>query len=233
MADGIIINPFMDVFFANVVVTFPIGTTRLTATCGTEVLTATDLSTGSYTFPVPFAGEWVITGTNGESTSTTTVSVTSYGQTVSPVISYRLYLFKEGQGIIDNSLAYIAAPSDMAYVRFTQNSISLGASINTEGYGGVGAAIVGSDKAIDISKYKKLYVECDHRRANEYGGYQAIGISTYRLNAYDFGGVKETRFSKGFARSVQTVDISSYTGSYYIFATMYPHYMTIYNMYLE
>ena len=73
-------------FMSTISVTYPAGSV-CTATCGSTTLTAPDTS-GSVTFTVRFAGDWVITSSGGGLSASQTVSITASGQNKSVSLSY-------------------------------------------------------------------------------------------------------------------------------------------------
>ena len=73
-------------FMSTISVTYPAGSV-CTATCGSTTLTAPDTS-GSVTFTVRFAGDWVITSTGGGLSASQTVSITASGQSRSVTLTY-------------------------------------------------------------------------------------------------------------------------------------------------
>lgn len=73
-------------FTATIAVTWPSGST-CTATCGSTTLTAPDTS-GTATFTVRFAGDWVITSSGGGLSASQTVSITASGQSKSVSLTY-------------------------------------------------------------------------------------------------------------------------------------------------
>ena len=72
--------------YAFIVVTYPAGST-CTATDGTTTLTAPDTS-GNWVCKVPNAGTWTVFCTNGTDTASTTVVISTEGQSVSVTLSY-------------------------------------------------------------------------------------------------------------------------------------------------
>lgn len=73
-------------FRSTISVTYPAGSV-CTATCGGTTLTAPNTS-GSATFTVSFAGNWVITSTGGGLSASQTVSITASGQSKSVTLQY-------------------------------------------------------------------------------------------------------------------------------------------------
>lgn len=78
--------------FAMIVVAYPIGSI-CTATNGTKTLTAKN-TTGSWVFKIPTPASvpeiWTVSCTDGGQTASTTVSITTEGQSVSVSLSYRV-----------------------------------------------------------------------------------------------------------------------------------------------
>lgn len=73
-------------FTSTIAVTWPSGST-CTAKCGSTTLTAPNTS-GSYTFTVHAAGNWVISCSGGGNSATATVSITATGQHKSVSLAY-------------------------------------------------------------------------------------------------------------------------------------------------
>lgn len=73
-------------FRSTISVTYPAGSV-CTATCGSTTLTAPNTS-GSATFTVTFAGNWVITSTGGGLSTSQAVSITASGQSKSVTLQY-------------------------------------------------------------------------------------------------------------------------------------------------
>lgn len=76
----------LNYFKSTISVTYPAGST-CTATCGSTTLTAPDTS-GTATFTVRFAGDWVITSSGGGLSASQTVSITASGQSKSAALTY-------------------------------------------------------------------------------------------------------------------------------------------------
>ncbi len=76
----------LNYFKSTISVTYPAGST-CTATCGSTTLTAPDTS-GTATFTVRFAGNWVITSSGGGLSASQTVSITASGQSKSVTLQY-------------------------------------------------------------------------------------------------------------------------------------------------
>lgn len=76
----------LNYFKSTISVTYPAGST-CTATCGSTTLTAPDTS-GTATFTVRFAGDWIITSSGGGLSASQTVSITASGQSKSVALTY-------------------------------------------------------------------------------------------------------------------------------------------------
>ena len=86
-------------FSATINVTYPAGST-CTATDGSTVLTAPDTS-GSYIFTVTNAGTWTVSCTDGTENASTTVSITTDGQSATVKLTYDLVLYDSGDQYTD------------------------------------------------------------------------------------------------------------------------------------
>lgn len=83
---------------AVIAVTYPAGSI-CTCVSGTKTLKARDTS-GKALFNVT-VGEWSVSCTDGTDTASMTVSITYEGQVESVELSYRLYLYKNGDKCAD------------------------------------------------------------------------------------------------------------------------------------
>lgn len=137
-------------FSATIAVTYPEGST-CTCTDGTTTLTAPD-TTGSYTFTVPSTGTWTVSCTDGSSTASKGVSITTDGQSESVTLSYEFVLFDSGT--TDSSVGGwdTTTASDTSY-----STIKVGTAIQIV-YSddiGNGAAIFSKNK-VSMAGYSKL-----------------------------------------------------------------------------
>lgn len=91
-------------FTATIAVTWPSGSS-CTAKCGSTTLTAPNTS-GSYTFTVHTAGNWVISCSGGGNSATATVSITATGQSKSVSLNYNkipAFTYSGQYKIVDDS----------------------------------------------------------------------------------------------------------------------------------
>lgn len=84
----------MSYFAATIAVTYPAGST-CTCTKGNTVLAAPDTS-GSHTFTVPEAGDWIVKAVQGDDSAVETVRITSNGQAEAVVLNYETVIFNNG-----------------------------------------------------------------------------------------------------------------------------------------
>lgn len=84
-------------FSATIVCTFPVDCTAVTCTKDSTVLSVPSgsLSSGSYTFAIPEAGEWTLACTNGTDSDTAMVNVTEE-TTYSVALSFITYYYNNG-----------------------------------------------------------------------------------------------------------------------------------------
>lgn len=82
-------------FAATINVTYPAGST-CTATDGVTTLQAPD-TTGTWACIVPNAGTWTVSCTDGTKTQSSTVSISTDGESKSVTLAYELYLYKDGE----------------------------------------------------------------------------------------------------------------------------------------
>lgn len=80
--------------FAVIAVTYPEGSI-CTCSDGTKTMKAKDTS-GKALFNVPSAGAWTVSCTDGSSTASKAVSITTEGQSESVTLSYLIYYYNSG-----------------------------------------------------------------------------------------------------------------------------------------
>ena len=117
-------------FSATINITYPAGST-CTCSDGTTTLSAPDTS-GTWVCTVPNAGTWTVSSTDGDTSKSADVVITTDGQTESVTLLYITYLFKDGetydsltggwQGTVDAEkqallLAPAAGKTAMAYTK--------------------------------------------------------------------------------------------------------------------
>lgn len=196
-------------FSATINVTYPANSTCVVtdssgATIASNTNTGTDTKT--WTATVNATGTYTVTATatdgSGNSKSQS-VEITSDGQSVSVELSYRYYLFKEGEGIADNW----GTAGNATLVQKNNNAIAIE---STEGYGGNN-----NYKAYiraDLSKYKSLKAEIKTTVANA----PIVGVFGTSVPDMFTGLTSSASATKKNIREVVSLDISSISGNQYV-----------------
>ena len=196
----------MKFFAATISVTYPVGST-CTCTFSYEgetikTYTAPDTS-GSYTFTVSNAADWVVSCTNGTQTASKTVSITQDEQSESVALVYTLVLFDKDQGG-DQTAATGGWNTTAGHIGFggaDATKVWAGAT----GYGGYTTT---TKKAIDITPYSTL---------------KAIGTMTCEgSGAWPSWGVTNGAVQSGSGNISNTsreyvIDVSNVTGAHTIY----------------
>ena len=189
-------------FSATINVTYPAGSTcKATHTDGT-VLNAPDTS-GTWACVVPKSGTWTVTATDGTNIKSESVEITSAGQSVSVTLSYRYYLFKEGEGVADNW----GTAGNATLVQKNNNAIAIE---STKGYGGNN-----NYKAYiraDLSEYKALKAEIKTTVANA----PIVGVFGTSVPGTYTELTSSASATKKNIREVVSLDISSISGNRYV-----------------
>lgn len=142
-------------FTATINITYPAGST-CTCSDGTTTLSAPDTS-GTWACVVPNAGTWTLSCTDGTESTSEAVTITTDGQSVSAVLSYALWLYKDGD-TCDTVSGGWSSPvwggNDFSkVVTFNESSMQ----ISTEVFGGsVGYGHVFTNSVIDLSEISTL-----------------------------------------------------------------------------
>lgn len=211
-------------------VSFPVGSTCY-ITNGTKTINAPAdaVALGRYNFPVPEAGAWTATCTDGTNTrSSSPVTFSAEYQYESVTLSYSHYIFEEGVGLADGfSITNIEGHAEVGadkILRVTQ--------VDAEGSYHYFSFKLTPTISIPGS-YTTLKIELEHKAVsvwNQVGGFYTgdpsdTGAIVARLNT----GEVDTRYTV-------TIDLSSsgdfYLGFYAKTGTDVPN-LTIYNIWLE
>lgn len=186
-------------FAATINITYPAGST-CTCSDGTTTLSAPDTS-GTWVCTVPNAGKWTVTSTDGDTSKSADVVITTDGQTESITLLYITYLFKDGetydsltggwQGTIDAGKKVIwlnatAGKTNSAYPK----------------------------SKIDLTNYDTVSAVVDEN-VSAYGVF-----SLYITGALGQSAVASATLGAGTATRVD-LDVSSVTGSYYVEVSLY------------
>ena len=194
--------------FAIIAVTYPAGST-CTCTNGTKTLTTKDTS-GKVLFNVPSAGTWVVSCTNGTKTASKSVSITAEGQAES--ISFvKEYLFSESDGNLATWVVDSNATVTGSYIQLND-----------------GQAINLHCKKVDLTNWTTLYIESQKISGGAWTQAYIAPQATTTMSSNT-----GLNFGTSATRTTEALDVSAYTGEYYI--VIHAAYTTckIYNIWLE
>ena len=184
-------------FAATINITYPAGST-CTCSDGTTTLSAPDTS-GTWVCTVPNAGTWTVSSTDGDTSKSADVVITTDGQTESVTLLYITYLFKDGetydsltggwQGTVDAEkqallLAPAAGKTAMAYTK----------------------------SKVDLTNFSTVSARTN---SNAF-----IGFSITIASAINTSGQVATASLNGTETEL-SLDISSITGEYFVWLSAY------------
>lgn len=184
-------------FAATINITYPAGST-CTCSDGTTTLSAPDTS-GTWVCTVPNAGTWTVSSTDGDTSKSADVVITTDGQTESVTLLYITYLFKDGetydsltggwQGTVDAEkqallLAPAAGKAAMAYTK----------------------------SKVDLTNFSTVSARTN---SNAF-----IGFSIIIASAINTSGQVATASLNGTETEL-SLDISSITGEYFVWLSAY------------
>ena len=112
-------------FAATINVTYPVGAT-VTCVCGATSYTA-PTSTGSYAFVVHEVGTWVITATQGSNSASSSVAITTDGQTASIELSF-VKIYGIQRDVTSSSPAWARTDSAVGKTATASVGVTAGAS---------------------------------------------------------------------------------------------------------
>lgn len=212
--------------FAAIGVIYPEGSTCI-CTNGVKTLAARTAS-GQCVFAIPEAGTWTVQATDGEGNlAEEIIEIVSEGQVESILLTYNLYLFKEGYGVNSN-FTIVLGTQDNASV--TKDGIIW--STNN----GVGNSF-GFNPKIDLTPYSKLCIEltCDTRNGNStsYGITLGVGVNQITGPAAVHDWVAQTSKIWDTTRSIHSVSITDVDGEYFVKIGGYATTGTAHNIWLE
>ena len=196
-------------FSATINITYPANSNCVVTNSGGQTVasdTNTTSSTKTWTATVNATGTYTVaaTATDGSgNTKSESVEITNDGQSVSVTLSYRYYLFKEGEGVADNW----GTAGNATLVQKNNNAIAIE---STAGYGGNN-----NHKAYilaDLSEYKTLKAEIETTVADKpiVGVFGTVEPTLYTgLSSY-------TSAATNGIREVVSLDISSFSGEQYV-----------------
>ena len=193
-------------FAATINITYPAGST-CTCSDGTTALSAPDTS-GTWACIVPNAGSWTVTATDGNDSTNKSVSITADGQTENVVLSYTLVLYEKNGETVDWS--YKAYDYSVPSVNMTLDTLQ-----SQYGEGNARRPTLYTTVKRDISSYDTLYGSFDMTGS----GILYLGIlsSPPATGCDSVEKVGFASYASGNGGKVDlTLDISSFTGEYYI-----------------
>ena len=163
--------------FAFIFATYPAGSV-CTCTDGSRTLKLKDTS-GYGVFYPPYAGTWIVTATDGDSTASQPVEITTEGQNVSVQLSYRLWLYRNGDECTDITGGWENKNYSGITGGLTKESTRLKLTQGTNG-----ALLVGTKKQPNLTGYSKIcaVVEWNPNTSN---GAKVGLIKTYSPSSID------------------------------------------------
>lgn len=205
-------------FAATINVTYPSGST-CTATDGTTTLTAPDTS-GTWACVVPNVGTWTVAATDGNDSTNKSVSITADGQTENVVLSYTLVLYEKNGETVDWS--YKAYDYSVPSVNMTLDTLK-----SQYGEGNARRPTLYTTAKHDISSYDTLFGSFDMQGS---GGIYLGILSSPPTNGSEVDKVGFVSRANGSGAKVNlTLDISGFTGEYYIAVYVTANWESIYN----
>lgn len=193
-------------FSATINITYPAGST-CACTDGTTTLTAPDTS-GTWACIVPNAGSWTVTATDGNDSTNKSVSITADGQTENVALSYTLVLYeKNGETV---AWSYKAYDHSVPSVNMTLDTLQ-----SQYGEGNARRPTLYTTVKHDVSSYDTLYGSFDMTGSGSL--YLGILSSPPATGCDSVEKVGFASYASGNGGKVDlTLDISSFTGEYYI-----------------
>lgn len=206
-------------FAATINITYPAGST-CTCSDGTMTFNAPDTS-GTWACIVPNTGTWTASCTNGEDSTSKAVAITADGQTENVALSYTLVLYeKNGETVAWSYKAYdYGVPS----VNMTLDTLQ-----SQYGEGNARRPTLYTTVKHDISSYDTLYGSLDMTGQGEL----CLGIlSSPPTNGSELNNVGFVSYATGNSTGKVdlTLDISSFTGEYYIAVYVHAGWANSYN----
>lgn len=199
-------------FSATIHITYPAGS-ACTATDGVTTLTAPDTS-GSWDCVVPNAGTWTVACTDGTKTTEKVVSILEDGQSVSLELKYNLYLYKYGDKCEEVTGGWTEKKSTAGYITWNSKNVYF----NHGGGAGRYASIWTTNK-VDVGNYTKMCIRISDMVTYE-GLRAGICSSPYTGATGNESDSNFTAYIKvttsNSDEQLLELDISEFTGSYYV-----------------
>lgn len=191
--------------FSIIAVSYPEGSVCI-CTNGTSTLKARDTG-GKALFNVP-VGSWTVSCTDGSSTASQTVRITAEGQDERVTLSYKLVLFDNGSYAAETG-GFTGISNDKLY---TQNTGVGGEFTYSPWY---------SNNAVDITGYSTLKFTVEKGGATgDANNYNLLDVGITKTkgasNTNDLAAKVSVRDNAATADKEYTLDISDFSGTYYI-----------------
>lgn len=197
---------------ASITVSYPAGST-CTCTLGSKVLTAKDTS-GKWVFGLPSIGDWVLKYTNDSASISKTVSITSEGQAQTVVMNALLYSAGNEFTALTGGWESFN-PTIYALGEATKNSNNLYLKAKYQ-YDGWYSIAFGTKNKIDLSKFSTLHLNVTATTGVNSGDTCAqMGLCSVKDKTVYSSPVAKVNLPT--SAGAATLDVSSYTGSYYVF----------------
>lgn len=182
--------------------TYPVGST-CTATDGSRTLKLKDMS-GYGIFYVPYAATWTVTATDGVETTSSTVEITKEGQAESVVLSYTLWLFKDGNQYTGITGGW--SGDSFSYYGYAKGTITAGNVLSCTTSSSSQIAYIGTNNKVDLTHINTLYF--DVRTAASAGLYISDG---YNVATANFAAQKSATVG------TNSLDVTNVTGEWIVF----------------
>lgn len=208
-------------FSATISVTYPAGSTCAITTDPTnqsDAIFAGDTS-GHWSFTVPYAGNWIVASYTGDISNPDkivykAVNITADGQSENVVLSYRLYLYKNGDKCTDvgDNWSFTKKYPEGASISYGTDKVTINLKAVHQEYMGVCFWY----KKIDITNYRKLCMLVSYNSAPDAA--QAICVcSSVPDNPLESGNYDARQSIDGSNATVPfELDISAISGSKYV-----------------
>lgn len=201
--------------YAAIGVTYPSGS-ACTCTNGTLTHTAKDTS-GKAVFVIPYAGTWTVKAVSGSNTASKSVSITADGQVATVTLSYwNGQLYDAGNEYTAQTGGWESFnPTGYTLGEATKNSNNLYLKAKYQ-YEGWYSVAFGTKNKIDLSKFSTLHLNVTATTGVNSGDTCAqMGLCSVKDKTVYSSPVAKVNLPT--SAGAATLDISSYTGSYYVF----------------
>lgn len=207
----------MSFFSASIVVTYPEGST-CTCSDGATTLTAPDTS-GSHTFVVSNAGTWTVSCTDGDSTDSQAVTITTNGESQSVALGYTLWLYKDGVFHDTYTMSGAKVYNNSTYTGTYDPNVTNAdgvLTLYTTKTGKAGTSIgYATDNKIDMSKYSTLEIDITSITWGT-GMNGALCVATARAGYIPSIALASIAISKDTTIGELTLDISEVNDEAYV-----------------